>query len=86
MICSANQLTGFYMMATLAFNELKTEEQHQLTFVGLPLLQTLNTLSVTFISQDLVGKNHHSQLKQFYFKSILVVDLEQITVHWLTNF
>ena len=23
MLCSANQLTGFYMMATLAFNELK---------------------------------------------------------------
>ena len=23
MICSANQLTGFYMMATLAFNELR---------------------------------------------------------------
>ena len=22
LICSANQLTGFYMMATLAFNEL----------------------------------------------------------------
>ena len=25
-ICSANQLTGFYMMATLAFNELSYEE------------------------------------------------------------
>ena len=24
MICRANQLTGFYMMATLAFNELKS--------------------------------------------------------------
>ena len=24
-ICSANQLTGFYMMATLAFNELTLE-------------------------------------------------------------
>ena len=24
MICRANQLTGFYMMATLAFNELST--------------------------------------------------------------
>ena len=23
LICSANQLTGFYMMATLAFNELR---------------------------------------------------------------
>ena len=23
LICFANQLTGFYMMATLAFNELK---------------------------------------------------------------
>ena len=25
MICSANQLTGFYMMATLAFNDLILE-------------------------------------------------------------
>ena len=26
MICSANQLTGFYMMATLAFNDLSVAE------------------------------------------------------------
>ena len=27
MICGANQLTGFYMIATLAFDELKTWKQ-----------------------------------------------------------
>ena len=27
MICSANQMTGFYMMAALAFNELSEFEQ-----------------------------------------------------------
>ena len=33
LICSANQLTGFYMMATLAFNQLKTTIQSAMTHV-----------------------------------------------------
>ena len=28
MICRANQLTGFYIMATLAFNELSNTNSH----------------------------------------------------------
>ena len=33
MICSANQLTGFYMMVTMTFNKLSESEQIKLTFI-----------------------------------------------------
>ena len=39
LICSANQLTGFYMMATFTFNELKISqairEKYTQLFAGL---------------------------------------------------
>ena len=34
LICSANQLTGFYMMAVLAFNELKKIIKKQLKIIN----------------------------------------------------
>ena len=33
MICSANQLTGFYMMVTMTFNKLSESEQIKLIFI-----------------------------------------------------
>ena len=52
LICSANQLTGFYMRETLTFNELNEQnEVHR--FTNPPLVTSLPTISAAFISQDL---------------------------------
>ena len=52
LICSANQLTGFYMRETLTFNELNEQnEVHR--FTNPPLVTSLPTITVAFISQDL---------------------------------
>ena len=50
--CSANQLTGFYMRATLRFNGLNEQnEVHR--FTNPTLVTSLPTMSVVFISQNL---------------------------------
>ena len=52
LICSANQLTGFYIRETLTFNEL--DEQNEVRrFTNPPLVTSLLTISAAFISQDL---------------------------------
>ena len=52
MICSANQLTGFYMRETLKFNELN-EQNKVHRFTNPPLVTCLPSISAAFISQDL---------------------------------
>ena len=52
LICSENELTGFYMTETLTFNELNEQnEVHR--FTNPPLVTSLPTISTAFISQDL---------------------------------
>ena len=52
LVCSANQLTGFYMRETPTFNELNEQnEVHR--FTNPPLVTSLPTISAAFISQDL---------------------------------
>ena len=52
LICSANQLTGFYMRETLTFNELNKQNEVR-RFTNPPLVTSLPTISAAFISQDL---------------------------------
>ena len=48
LICSANQLTGFYIRETLTFNEL--DEQNEVRrFTNPPLVTSLLTISAAFI-------------------------------------
>ena len=46
MICIANQLTGFYMMATLTFNELMIYEND--IAVVIVIIMTIGTYSISF--------------------------------------
>ena len=50
-ICCANQLTGFYVMTTLAFNESKKKKQiHEITHCGRRHSVLMNLLSFSRIN------------------------------------
>ena len=51
LICSANQLTGFYMMGTLAFNELRAAHT-----AGFEWLECLHNVS---LPPDLSARGYH---------------------------
>ena len=54
MICGANQLTGFYMIATLVFNELRKRTRH---FTLFAIASFLITLSKTDFCEDIDARS-----------------------------
>ena len=63
MICSANQLTGFYMMATLAFNELMPGTTRGLADIKNNCIESeeVHELRITIVSK-LIFENYNDKL------------------------
>ena len=59
MICSANQLTGFYMMATLAFNELRKEKIYGAYLCSILAKTPLNIYHLYFKMQSYFAMIHN---------------------------
>ena len=70
LICRANQLTGFYMMATLAFNELSNTSP----ILSLEYIKCQNSISSTQL-KDLVFPSDTTVQRS-------AVEQEDLKQHW----